>query len=1187
MSILNNNKLSSDEVTVFPAGFRGQSYIKSKLTTEDNLTTFAKISSNRLNNNQVFSDPDNQDNLIIYIRGYYFNVPKTSIPEPSASPKTLYAFIRLYNRRNNVGYTLANAFETGNSVNLDAQSDLGSEESYFNGLAFCTELLNIPNNSQDDSQGDSMYDYVQLRDESGNFIEQNLKLDSVEIRSNEVDDPSASKSIDEIFGSNVIKTNKLTVRDSNKLLEIDGEFNVKQRENDLTHHISLAGDVNVEANVDIDASLNVGADQAKGAVNITSAGNNATTIIGPDGGQISLPANTSSSDSDMLLMQNAGVPSWKPFSTSDIPNTIVCRDLNQNIRARTLNTVAIGAGQETANRYKLVLNPQTGLPIPDASSQSGYKMTAYTPSYITLSQGTTYAKICGKVDINIDTLIDAPVRVQLSDREGISVQYPGKDSASFTVKEGIINIDATPSAGPRTGLDLKKAFIQVNEGCNLSFSSKLTIAQNADVNINAPLTIGSSTNTGSIMIQSAGNSSTTIIGPNDGIINLPSRAPATNASKIKYLWAQSVNNTNGNVTNSWLPVADLTDPNNKNANSIVITDNNGKIKIPVDAVANKSDMIKINNVGDNTNYAILFAPELTSGEIAEGAYKEVKANRSKLYFNASSGDLRAPSFNSIFLSNYSPDDDSNSYISISTSANPKAKKLVVDGFIKITGGSAATGSYGQPIINTAQLNISAGTLHLPANSLLPKRVLAQETAGVSTWIPYTATDDPSTFVYRDAEGIIKVKGLTITKLADSAYNSERGLTVDKSGQVSCLDMSLNDPITDGDAPSDTVSAYSDKYAFIHSITQQPNGKILATRKAIPYANSEVAGALKAIEIDDSAISEVDSSKYYPLQVNEAGLGLVYIPWENTQYTGEKDIKVVGTVIQHANTTTAKSEIAQTSKKLTWGDSFYSYENLYDEYGHINGTKAAKLTLPNNPNSAHTHEVTGPLTISGTGGVDGKVVYGLETVDLSTKSFNPGPNNNKLGYGGTFSIPKFTIDDYGRVTALEKITLSLPDRVMNTDTAVDQRNMTNAGGAGDDDFPLLTSNTTVSKFISMTGDTPTWNGSTHVSTKITANPVTGQLKASSYLATSDARLKENIKAFNYTKSILDLEVKVFDFIDGAKNQIGCLAQDLRKLYPELVSETSDGYLAIQENKLVYLLLEEVKLLKSEISNLKKE
>ncbi len=96
---------------------------------------------------------------------------------------------------------------------------------------------------------------------------------------------------------------------------------------------------------------------------------------------------------------------------------------------------------------------------------------------------------------------------------------------------------------------------------------------------------------------------------------------------------------------------------------------------------------------------------------------------------------------------------------------------------------------------------------------------------------------------------------------------------------------------------------------------------------------------------------------------------------------------------------------------------------------------------------------------------------------------------------------------------------------------------------------------------------------------------GIVSAASYTATSDIRKKENITDFEgVAGSILDLPVKRFDFIDGKKNNIGCIAQDLQKICPELVHEDDDGYLSIEETKLIYLLLEEVKALKQRVDEL---
>ena len=127
--------------------------------------------------------------------------------------------------------------------------------------------------------------------------------------------------------------------------------------------------------------------------------------------------------------------------------------------------------------------------------------------------------------------------------------------------------------------------------------------------------------------------------------------------------------------------------------------------------------------------------------------------------------------------------------------------------------------------------------------------------------------------------------------------------------------------------------------------------------------------------------------------------------------------------------------------------------------------------------------------------------------------------------------------------------------------------------------LLSASTVSVKTLSAS----TINGtSAHLTSTLT---VDGGITADNYNATSDARLKENIIPFEYSRSILDLPIYKYNFIGEDSTEIGCLAQDLEKLYPELVTKTARGYLAIKETKLIYLLLEEIKKLKTEVDNLK--
>lgn len=97
---------------------------------------------------------------------------------------------------------------------------------------------------------------------------------------------------------------------------------------------------------------------------------------------------------------------------------------------------------------------------------------------------------------------------------------------------------------------------------------------------------------------------------------------------------------------------------------------------------------------------------------------------------------------------------------------------------------------------------------------------------------------------------------------------------------------------------------------------------------------------------------------------------------------------------------------------------------------------------------------------------------------------------------------------------------------------------------------------------------------------------GEITAQSFNALSDKRLKENIVEYSPNKSILDLPIYSYNFISDEKKtkKIGCLAQDLKEICLEIVKEDDKGYLSIEENKIVYLLLDEVKKLKKRVDEL---
>lgn len=100
--------------------------------------------------------------------------------------------------------------------------------------------------------------------------------------------------------------------------------------------------------------------------------------------------------------------------------------------------------------------------------------------------------------------------------------------------------------------------------------------------------------------------------------------------------------------------------------------------------------------------------------------------------------------------------------------------------------------------------------------------------------------------------------------------------------------------------------------------------------------------------------------------------------------------------------------------------------------------------------------------------------------------------------------------------------------------------------------------------------------------------TGLIQALAFNATSDLRKKTNIKDYKCEKSILDLPIKSFEYINDESHTkyIGCIAQDLQEICPEIISTDKEGYLSIQESKLIYLLLQEVKELKEKVEKLER-
>ncbi|MDP7453273.1 MAG: tail fiber domain-containing protein [Arenicellales bacterium] len=85
-------------------------------------------------------------------------------------------------------------------------------------------------------------------------------------------------------------------------------------------------------------------------------------------------------------------------------------------------------------------------------------------------------------------------------------------------------------------------------------------------------------------------------------------------------------------------------------------------------------------------------------------------------------------------------------------------------------------------------------------------------------------------------------------------------------------------------------------------------------------------------------------------------------------------------------------------------------------------------------------------------------------------------------------------------------------------------------------------------------------------------------ATKFITSSDARLKTDIRPLNNAlDTVLSLQGKQYRLIDEAVNQtdIGLIAQDVEKVLPQIVTQSEDGYKAIDYQSLTAVLIEAMK------------
>lgn len=91
---------------------------------------------------------------------------------------------------------------------------------------------------------------------------------------------------------------------------------------------------------------------------------------------------------------------------------------------------------------------------------------------------------------------------------------------------------------------------------------------------------------------------------------------------------------------------------------------------------------------------------------------------------------------------------------------------------------------------------------------------------------------------------------------------------------------------------------------------------------------------------------------------------------------------------------------------------------------------------------------------------------------------------------------------------------------------------------------------------------------------------GNLRATTITATSDARLKSNIQ--DYDVDVSSLHAK--KYVLNGRESVGLIAQEVQKVLPEAVVTNSSGYLALDYNAVIAILVNKVNILEQRITEL---
>ena len=251
---------------------------------------------------------------------------------------------------------------------------------------------------------------------------------------------------------------------------------------------------------------------------------------------------------------------------------------------------------------------------------------------------------------------------------------------------------------------------------------------------------------------------------------------------------------------------------------------------------------------------------------------------------------------------------------------------------------------------------------------------------------------------------------------------------------------------------------------------------------VAQATSSVYGGIK--------VGYNESGKNYPVELNTSGQAYVNVPWTdtNTTYSGSSPITVSGTTISHANSGVTANTYGPSSSVSS--GSFNCPQITVNATGHVTSVTNRSITLP-------SYSGNSPISVSGT-------TISHTTSGVTATSYGPSSNSSP-SHGGSFSVPYFTVNSYGHITSASTRTITLPS---------------SSGG-----YPTLsTYSSSTARYIVCSSSTSGSLSSAYVDSSVYVNMSSNSIYASAFYASSERKLKKDIR---------DTTVNGLDVVNGTK------------------------------------------------------